>query len=62
MRLPTPLLTCCSFLVRRILSEANLSSSTLESVAASLRTFFAKADYFRVGNALVGHLLLTHRV
>ena len=37
----------------RILSEANLSNTPLESVAASLRSYFSKADYFRVGNALV---------
>ena len=35
-----------------------MSSSTLESVAASLRTYFAKPDYFRVGNALVRILLI----
>jgi hypothetical protein len=45
--------------VLKILSEANMSSSTLESVAASLRTYFAKPDYFRVGNALT--MLLQHK-
>ena len=55
----TPLLCCtrhsdtlsCRL---RNLAEANVSSATLESLAASLRSYFAKADYFRVGNALVG--------
>lgn len=37
----------------RVLDAANLSNSTLESVAVSIKTHFSKADYFRVGNALV---------
>jgi hypothetical protein len=45
--------------ILKIMSEANLSSSTLEAVAAGVKSYFSKADYFRAGNALT--MLLQHK-
>ncbi|CAI8045303.1 CCR4-NOT transcription complex subunit 11 [Geodia barretti] len=45
--------------ILKVLAEANLTNSTLESVAVAIKTHFSKADYFRVGNALT--MLLQHK-